>query len=151
MRMRATPISRFVVLLLTLFAVRTLNAQQDSTEKTKARDGRGAVASDANIKTTADTNVKGAIIAAPPEKGGVQTRGTNWCGVRVNNKTSFYIKIYIDGRYRGEMPAFGDLGVWIECGRTRFYARAEFNDGSYKYWGPWDYLMITNYTWEISP
>ncbi len=124
---------------------------------TKAAQSRGAESADPNIKAASAVNQPGAKPApAPPAKGGPKTRGAGqplFCEVHVDNRTDLFIKVYIDGTYRGMMDKWGDLFDYTISGRTQLYARADFTDGSYKYWGP----SVVNcpddgtYTWRLHP
>jgi len=83
-----------------------------------------------------DPNSKGGD--APRAKGG-NTRGGDMCKVVLDNSTSWYIKIYVDGTYRGTMDPWGDSSTYTLAGDTSVYAKAEFTDGTYRYWGPKGY------------
>jgi hypothetical protein len=117
-----------------------LQAQQtpkpEKTAEAAAAKGRGAAtAPDENIKTMRGTNTPGANIPLPAAKGGPATRGAA-CVVHIDNRTSLYIGIYLDGDYRGTVGPGGDTWHYVGCGETRLYARADFDDGTYSYWGP---------------
>jgi len=98
--------------------------------------GEGA---DPNIKEDKQTNDPNAKTPAPVQKGGPRTRGGGACEVRFDNRTNLFIKLYVDGIYRGTVSPFGDGVVYTGAGETRVYARAEFDDGSSLYWGPSNY------------
>jgi hypothetical protein len=53
----------------------------------------------------------------------------------VDNWTGWYVKVYVDGSFRGSVGPFDDGTVYVGSGATTVYARADFTDGSYKYWG----------------
>jgi hypothetical protein len=92
---------------------------------------------DPNIKSDSQVNDPNAQIEAPPSKGGPRPRGGGSCEVRLDNRTRYYIKIYVDGRYRGTIGPYGDAVVHALPGETRVYARADFTGTtSYLYWGP---------------
>ena len=106
--------------------------------KAKAQSSRGA-GEDPNIKTGSDKNDPKSNTPAPANKGGAASRGMGpgVCGVRADNYTRWIVKVYVDGSYRGAVGGFDDGTVYVGNGTTTFYARADFTDGSYKYWGPW--------------
>ena len=116
--------------------------QQGKSQKAielKATKATGGSEPDANIKNDKQTNDPNAKAAPPPGKGGATTRGGGNCEVRVDNWTNYYIKIYVDGIYRGVLDRYGDAVIYVGVGETRVYGRADFDDGSYLYWGPKTY------------
>lgn len=123
--------------------------QEDKSQKvielkaTKAPATRGAEP-DANIKSDKQTNDPSAKSEAPSKKGGAATRGGGNCEVRLDNRTNLLIKIYVDGIYRGTLSPYGDGVVYVGVGSTSVYARADFEDGSYLYWGPSTYSCGPN-------
>ena len=104
--------------------------------------GEGA---DSNIKSDKQTNDPNSETAAPEKKGGAKTRGGVLCEVRFDNRTKWFMKLYVDGVYRGTLSPYGDAVVYTLPGETRVYARADFEDGSYLYWGPKDYECGPNH------
>lgn len=102
---------------------------------TKAPASRGPEA-DPNIKNDKQTNDPNAQVDAPTKKGGAATRGGGSCEVRLDNRTPWLIKIVVDGTYRGTLSSYGDGVVNVLPGETTVYARADFDDGTYYYWGP---------------
>lgn len=105
------------------------------TKKAATRGGEA----DPNIKEDKSTNDPNAQMDAPPSKGGATTRGGGYCEVRLDNRTNWLIKIYVDGVYRGTLSPYGDGVVNVLAGGTSVYARADFDDGTYYYWGPQAY------------
>lgn len=105
---------------------------------TKAPASRGSEP-DANVKNDKQTNDPSAKGTPPSSKGGNATRGGGNCEVRLDNWTNYLIKIYVDGIYRGVLDRYGDAVVYVGVGETRVYGRADFDDGSYLYWGPKTY------------
>ena len=105
---------------------------------TKAPATRGGEA-DPNIKDNKQTNDPSAKGEPPGKKGGAVTRGGGGCEVRLDNRTNWLIKIYVDGIYRGVLDRYGDGVVYVGAGETHVYARADFDDGTYAYWGPSTY------------
>jgi hypothetical protein len=91
---------------------------------------------DPNIKSDKQTNDPTDKTEAPEAKGGPRSRGGSGCRVQLDNRTRYIIKVYVDGYYRGTMSPYGDSYVYVAPGETKVYARADFDDGSYSYWGP---------------
>ena len=98
--------------------------------------GEGA---DPNIKSDKQTNDPNSTMSAPEQKGGPKTRGGVLCEVRFDNRTRLFIKVYVDGAYRGTISPYGDAVAYTLPGETRVYGRADFEDGSFLYWGPKEY------------
>ena len=63
---------------------------------------------DPNIKNDKETNDPNSELAAPEQKGGPKTRGGGYCEVRFDNRTKWFVKLYVDGTYRGTISPFGD-------------------------------------------
>ena len=94
---------------------------------------------DPNIKGDKDTNDPNSNLAAPQQKGGAKTRGGGSCEVRFDNRTRWFVKLYVDGSYRGTISPYGDGVAYTGAGSTTVYARANFDTGDYLYWGPNNY------------
>jgi hypothetical protein len=118
--------------------------------KEKAKDGKGT---DPNVKSESAKNDPKGEMEPPPNKGGKGGRGfgAGWCNVNAANYTRFFAKIFVDGSYRGTIGPFDTGTVTVGTGATTFYARADFEDGTYKYWG--SYLFNCSYghsvTWQM--
>lgn len=149
-----TALGLIMVMLLTSTTTpsqgsRSRSKSQDKSQKVielkanKAPASRGAEA-DPNIKNDKQTNDPNAKGTPPTQKGGVTTRGGGNCEVRLDNWTDYLIKIYVDGIYRGMLDRYGDGVVYVGVGETVVYARADFDDGSYLYWGPKTYSCGPN-------
>ncbi len=123
-------------LLMGLMTVEISAQKPESIKSTRAEKGRGDA--DPNIKQGETTNSAKSKIETPPAKGGT-TRGGGGCRVEFDNSTAWYIKVYVDGIFRGTMGPWDDSYVYVIPGITKVYARAEFDDGSYRYWGPKSY------------
>ena len=97
--------------------------------------GKGAV--DPNIKEDDAPNVPNAPKNPPVAKGGGTSKGIGGdCEVQFDNQTNLNIKTFINGRYRGTVGEYGDSNLYIVPGYISVYARADFSDGTYLYWGP---------------
>lgn len=120
-------------------------AGQPRVTELKATKGETSRGADANIKQSKETNDPNATMDPPRSKGGATTRGQGgYCEVRFDNRTKWYIKLYVDGDYRGTLSPYGDAVVYALAGSTRVYARADFDDGTYLYWGPSTYTCGPN-------
>ncbi|MEW6129174.1 MAG: hypothetical protein AB1757_19195 [Acidobacteriota bacterium] len=113
-----------------------------------AQKSRGGGA-DENIKSDSDTNSTSSNIPAPPKKGGARSKGAGTCAVFVDNRTGFYIRIYVDGSYRGTLSPWGDAYCYTGSGATKLYAVAIFDDGSRFTWGPNAVNCLDSYTWRL--
>jgi hypothetical protein len=139
---------------MTLFAGDAGAQQGKSAVTSKAQAGRAAGAEDPNIKSRErPTNKADADTAfpAPPKKGGPRTRGV-LCGVHVDNRTPYYIDVFVDGEFADTVTPWGDVYSYAYAGITNLYARADFEDGSYKWWGPSDVncRRDTVFTWTLT-
>ncbi len=115
----------------------------------KAQKARGAGA-DENMKTDNTVNDPAKTIPAPPGKGGEKSRGV-LCGVVLDNWTPRYVKFYVDGLYWGAAGPWGEVSGLAFAGGTRVYARADFVDGSFLYWGPQTFNCRRDeiYRWKV--
>jgi hypothetical protein len=144
--MKAKLITSAVVLLfLVLAIVMTGNLTTAQAQKSKQKvielkatkpTTRGE---DPNVKNDTETNDPNSQLAAPEQKGGAKTRGGGSCEVRFDNRTKWFVKLYVDGSYRGTISPYGDGVAYTGAGPTKVYGRAEFNNGDYLYWGPNEY------------
>lgn len=123
--------------------------QHPTSGDTKSTKSRGSSdAKDENIKQDRQPNDPNAKIEAPPEKGGPKTRGGS-CRIHIDNRTAFYVDVYTDGQYRGQVSPYGDSIGYVGCGDTRVYGRATFTDGSVLTWGPSVYFVDGSFTWTL--
>ena len=97
-----------------------------------------------NIKEGEKTNTKDATVPAPPEKGG-KARGAGGYTV-ISNWTPWYVKIYGNGVYQGTVGPWQDGSIYTGDQCPILYGQADFDDGTYKYWGP---KTVCNDTWEL--
>ena len=134
-----------------LFAGLTMAAEKKSkVVEAKAQKSRGE-GKDENIKSDAEPkNPTTGGPPAPPDKGGDKSRGA-YCQIHVDNHTPLWIKIYVDGYYAGTMPPWGDLYPTAISGGTQLYGRADFVDGTWRFWGPYHFDCDEVYTWRLSP
>lgn len=116
--------------------------------KVHAEKGRGG-ASDENIKQDRQPNDSSKPAPAPPNKGGERSKGQSSCMVVVDNRTGFYVDIYVDGTFRGTVGPWGDSYCYTGAGSTRLYGVATFGDGSRLTWGPSTVTCYGRYTWQL--
>jgi len=130
----------------------TKQATKDAKDVTTKAETR-ASGTDANIKDNSETNNPNMQEPAPPEKGGPKSRGGGPvpCHIRVDNRTPWLIRIYIDGNYRGVLPRFGDLYGLTGNGPTTAYGLATFVNAPNKSWGPQAFRCPAGgiYTWHL--
>jgi hypothetical protein len=86
----------------------------------------------------------------PESKSRGDVYGPNYSDIIVDNYTGYAIDIYVDGDYRGTVGAYDKRVTWAVPGNTRLYAKAEFNDGTYIYWGPTVTYTGYEYTWKLT-
>jgi len=114
--------------------------------KTQAQTSRGGGA-DTNIKTEKPTANDPKSEATKPAGRG---RG---CNVEVNNDTGWYVDIYVNGVYTGTVGPWGSGWAYPPVAGSNLYGRANFTDGSWKYWGPREFGCGQGSvnTWDITP
>jgi hypothetical protein len=83
--------------------------QQPDGATVKGQQSRDAIGgTDNNIKHGRQLNDRDATtLEAPPQKGGPKTRGPS-CRIHIDNRTPWYVDIYTDGDYRGQVSSWGD-------------------------------------------
>lgn len=126
-------------------------AAKGKVDKDHAQKGRGAGGADANIKNDSDANDPGKQMPAPGAKGGEKSKGAGDCAVVIDNRSAWYIRIYVDGTYRGTIAPWGDSYCYTGAGDTLLYAVATFTDGSRYTWGPRAVGCYGSYTWQLFP
>jgi hypothetical protein len=113
-----------------------------------AKGGPGVT--EPQLKGTDAKNDPAAAPEAPPDKGGKKTRA-QLCHLHVDNRTSLYVKIFVDGDYVGTVYPWGDSYGTYAGGGREVYGRADFTDGSWSYWGPSTISCKGPYTWTLWP
>jgi hypothetical protein len=108
---------------------------------------------DQNIKNNSEKNSPDAKVAPPPSKSGKRGAGPYECGIHIDNRSSWFARVYVDGDYVGTVNRYGDLAGITGNGPTRVYAIALFDDGSSRYWGPHVFNCAAgdSYVWKIGP
>ena len=137
---------------LCLSASRPVLAQQPAKKDsldTHSAMSRGVATADPNVKHDSIANVRSAQPEAPPQKGGAKPRGMLPGQLHVDNRTQWVIFIYVDGDRVGSVSRYGDAYGNYECGPHVLYARAFFDDGSVRTWGPETAAVCGTYTWRL--
>lgn len=110
---------------------------------------------DPNIKNDTEKNNPHMHAPAPANKGGGKTKGAGPypCSIHVDNRTEWFIRVYMDGDYQATVNRYGDLYGLTGNGPTTLYGVAFFDDGSTKTWGPhvFDCPAYGSYTWRMLP
>src|SRR5450755_2563494 len=121
MNSRAIRSSLLLGLALTVGVAFQPARAQDSHPKegtTKSAQSRSAAgAKDENVKKDRQANDPQAKVEAPPDKGGPKTRSAA-CHIHIDNRTKWYVDVYTDGDYRGEVSPWGDSTGYVGCGNT---------------------------------
>ena len=126
-------------------------AARAKMDKDHAQKGKGAGGADENIKNDSDANDPGKQMPGPGTKGGEKSKGQGDCAVVIDNRSALYIRIYVDGTYRGTIAPWGDSYCYTGAGNTLLYAVATFTDGSRFTWGPRTVGCYGKYTWQLFP
>jgi hypothetical protein len=121
-------------------------AQAGQDQEVKAAEGSSSKGSstDSNISEDETPNSKSKKPEPPASKGGTSKGSSSGCEVQLDNWTPWKVKIYVDGKYQGTMMPYGESYTYATPGRVKVYARADFDDGSYLYWGPRNYSCNSN-------
>lgn len=99
--------------------------------ESKAVRNRGG-APDENVKS--EEIPKNPAAKATPQPDAGKKRGA--CAVKIDSRVNLYVKIFVDGDYRGMVGPNGDGYTLALSGPTKLYARADFDDGTSSSWGP---------------
>lgn len=141
------------ILMLSFLAVSltiTSHAQETKPKK-ESKVIEASAKSEKNAEVAklkeATNNKKSAAVTKDKNSGPVY--GPDYCDVVVDNYTNLYIKIWVDGEYKGLVAPYGKVTVAAIPGRTKLYCRADFDDGSYKWWGPEYFQCDYEYTWRL--
>lgn len=123
--------------------------RQKKSEKITDKSSKGT-GEDKNVTQTRSKNSPNKTEKTNPKGGGQRT-----CSIDLVNKTQWVIDIYIDGKYRGTMDEYASNFTTTGSGATRLYARAEFDNGEYIYWGPREITCGSNskdgyYEWTLT-
>ena len=127
-------------------------AKKAASTMASDKAGKSKSGADANVKSTSAQNDSKKAAEPAIQKGG-KTRGYGpyTCVVHVDNRTGWIINVWIDGHLRGVVGGGGDLYVATGNGATTFYARADFDNGTYVPWGPRSFTCSGSYTWTLWP
>lgn len=124
-------------------AKKSKSSQNREVVELKSNKGT-ATGDDPNITTGDMPNTMNLKGTPPANKGGNAKSGAG-CKVIFDNFTDWRIKLYVNGAYRGTLGGFDDAYLYVRPSpNTVVYARADFDDGSYLYWGPTTYDCRSN-------
>lgn len=152
MRTRTTFLGLLVAGSAAVLTALPASAQQAQPKmiETAAAASRGAAAADENVKVQRAPNAAGAAVPAPAAKGGERTRGAMGT-VHLDNWTTLYIDLYINGTYCATAGPWGDAYCIVPTGTMTLYGKASFTDGSYKSWGPRTEFVDGRVDWKLTP
>ena len=119
------------VSLITETEAQSKSERQKKAEKVTDKSSKGS-GEDKNVTQTRGKN------SMTNKSTRTKTRGSGQktCNIDLINETGYVIDIYIDGKFRGTMGEYDANYTTTGTGATKLYARAEFDDGSFLYWGP---------------
>jgi len=137
-----------IVVAVIAFLATPINSISQKATKKVAKTIE-AKASDKPNEVVAALNKPGNIKDKPVEKSRGDVYGSNLSDIVVDNYTGYYIDIYVDGSYRGTLAPWDKKVTWAIPGSTTLYAKAVFDDGSYKYWGPTTAQTGYEYKWNL--
>jgi hypothetical protein len=109
-------------------SVTTSSSEQPATERIELSPTKGTEP-DKNIK---ESRSKNSIKTQARSK----IKGATSCRIEIENRTDQTIDIYIDGRFRNTLGPMDRSYFSTATGSPVIYAKAEFEDGTYFYWGP---------------
>ena len=140
---RVALVSCFSILLAISVAAQDNSGSQSNAVKAPASQ------TDPNIKSNSAVNSEDQKIPAPESKGGPKAKGGG-CFIRVDNRTSLFINIYMNGGFEGTVAPWGDGVFTITSGYAELYGRANFDNGTYDYFGPREYRCTSGtFTWTL--
>lgn len=132
----------FTILGFTGSPVAAHKGGKDVTSKGAKKPLRGA---DPNIKTERGNNAGASKVKAPPKKGGKAKGAYN--EVHVDNRTGYYIDLFLNGDYQGTVAPMGDFYQSRTSGTLRIYGKAP---GTSTTWGPRTIDLDDDWTWTLT-
>ena len=136
-----------IACLSTLIAVSV--AAQDNRNAMSSGVKSQAANPDNNIKSDSALNSGDQKIPAPESKGGPKAKGAG-CVIDVDNRTPYYVNIYLGGVLQGTVSRWGDADLDITSGIAILYGRAVFDDGSVLTFGPREFRCVSGvYAWTL--
>lgn len=116
------------MLLIAVLSFGVANAQSGAKKEHVIKDVKATKMAGARGKDKIKTDVPTTDVAAPKpaERGSVSE-----CHLTFDNYTGYWIKIYVDGNFKGYVEPWGTGEVWVYGGWTSWYA--ESAGGTY-YW-----------------
>jgi len=109
-------------------------------------------AADPNIKHDEVTNSPDQKVAPPQKKGGPASKAGYTCDGHIDNRTSLYVRYYMNGDLEAIIGPYGDYYPAYTHGNAVLYAKAVFEDGSVLTFGPRTYSCVgSDFTWSLTP
>ncbi|MBN1198892.1 MAG: hypothetical protein JXA23_06040 [Bacteroidales bacterium] len=137
-----------MVVLITIFLMSSTVLSYAQEKQTKVIEEKSAVKTrgEAPVQITPKmTNTPGQPAKEDKSRGDVYP---GYCDVVIDNWTGWYIDIYIDGSYRGQIKPWDKRVTWAIPGNTKLYAEAP---GTSFYWGPRMVDCGYQHTWKLNP
>ncbi|NJM64287.1 MAG: hypothetical protein HC851_00770 [Acaryochloris sp. RU_4_1] len=137
----------------TFYETRTFSqetTQKKNTVETKGRLVPSGSRSVKSLQRSVNNDLQDKT-PAPPKKGGPRGRQLFSSALLFDNRTPWYIELYVNGIYKGEIGPYGDTYISTTGGSFSLYGIARFRDGSSNTWGPLPvYLGSGNtFTWKL--
>ena len=99
------------LMLLAFTTESTAQAQKKVSRTVKAKTVEASRGANANIKSEAPTS----------DEPVAQARGAAACSIYFSNYTGFYVNVYVDGYYKGQLAPWGGGTVVVADGYTSIY------------------------------
>lgn len=124
--------------------------------RSNALQGKGSGHADEIVRDRESSrNEFGSPKAAPLTSAGVKIlSGPSSCDVWFDNYTGYWIDVYIDGQWYGTMSPWGGFMAYnVAAGERRLYGQANFTNGTYDYWGPYNLACnaYATFHWQLMP
>lgn len=106
----------FVAMLLALTTTLSIAQSKKPTKKVEVQSKQVTRSRGNNPNIKMDEPMTDKPVAEP-----AKSRGVMLCSVHFDNRTGLYIRIYVDGNYKGTMEPWGDRYVSVGDGYTTIY------------------------------
>ncbi len=134
--------------VMTLLGGAAIAQKGPSSASSKASKSRGS-GPDTNIKMERADN-SGKRMMKPARKGGKRTRGAaETTYLHIDNRTGYYVDIYVDGANVGTVSPYGDSYGYVHSGSDSLYAKAPGTD---LHFGPRSAYLAPGgtFTWTLT-
>jgi hypothetical protein len=145
-------LSSFALLGALLLLAQPLAAQEAKTGATSLKAG----SRNSQISTGKSALEKNSASSfTTPAQGGSGTRTRSveggWCSLHVVNKTTWFVKLWVDNSYVGTLGKGVTLDMSVQNGTRKIYGQADFDDKSYVPFGPADVPCQDEHTVNLTP